>query len=255
MTTPPTPAGWYPDPEHSGGLRYWDGVTWTEHRTPRKRRPRMRPPTPAPACAPAEPAELPGTEPWAPIALRSRRARHRAADGARRAARAGTRADARAAPVPLTEQPTTKVPLREPAPYADATTPTPAEPPEVEPPAGTEPPAPVDNRKLIVGFGGAVAALLLVLVLVAVYAFVIHKDDTRQHQLALVHEILGHHDRRGDDDVGGGHRDRGGRRLLPARPTARWSSPSPAWRAAPPSPIRPTTSSPRTRRASSSSST
>jgi hypothetical protein len=34
MTTPPTPAGWYPDPEDSASLRYWDGATWTEHRAP-----------------------------------------------------------------------------------------------------------------------------------------------------------------------------------------------------------------------------
>jgi hypothetical protein len=88
-------------------------------------------------------------------------------------------------PLPLTEQPTAKVSLRdwsdptpESAPYADATTSTPPVPPVVEPPTGTEPSAPVDNRKLVMGFGGAVAALLLVLVLAAVYAFVIHKPDT-----------------------------------------------------------------------------
>ena len=84
------------------------------------------------------------------------------------------------APLSLTEQPTTRVPLREPAPYADATTSTPPEPQAVEPPAGTEPQAPVDNRKLVMGFGGAVAGLLLVLILAAVYAFVIHKPDTVQ---------------------------------------------------------------------------
>jgi len=32
--TGPTPADWYPDPEHPGQLRYWDGSRWTEHRAP-----------------------------------------------------------------------------------------------------------------------------------------------------------------------------------------------------------------------------
>ncbi|MGU3497964.1 DUF4352 domain-containing protein [Mycobacterium sp. C31M] len=31
MTTPPTTAGWYPDPEGSGGQRYWDGSEWQAH--------------------------------------------------------------------------------------------------------------------------------------------------------------------------------------------------------------------------------
>ena len=30
MTTPPTTAGWYPDPDGSGGQRYWDGTAWTD---------------------------------------------------------------------------------------------------------------------------------------------------------------------------------------------------------------------------------
>ena len=29
-----TPAGWYPDPQQQGQLRYWDGATWTEHQAP-----------------------------------------------------------------------------------------------------------------------------------------------------------------------------------------------------------------------------
>jgi len=28
------PAGWYPDPDLAGGLRWWDGLTWTEFRHP-----------------------------------------------------------------------------------------------------------------------------------------------------------------------------------------------------------------------------
>ncbi len=28
------PAGWHPDPESQGVLRYWDGRTWTNHRAP-----------------------------------------------------------------------------------------------------------------------------------------------------------------------------------------------------------------------------
>lgn len=34
-----TPADWYPDPQDSASLRYWDGMAWTEHRAP------ARPPT------------------------------------------------------------------------------------------------------------------------------------------------------------------------------------------------------------------
>ncbi len=28
------PAGWHPDPESQGVLRYWDGQVWTNHRAP-----------------------------------------------------------------------------------------------------------------------------------------------------------------------------------------------------------------------------
>lgn len=42
------PAGWFPDPEHSDQLRYWDGTQWTEHRAPR---PAPQPAPPAPQAA------------------------------------------------------------------------------------------------------------------------------------------------------------------------------------------------------------
>lgn len=35
MTLPPQPVpGWYPDPDKSGGLRWWDGQYWSEQRKP-----------------------------------------------------------------------------------------------------------------------------------------------------------------------------------------------------------------------------
>ena len=33
MSTEPPPPAWYPDPVEPGYLRYWDGATWTEHRS------------------------------------------------------------------------------------------------------------------------------------------------------------------------------------------------------------------------------
>ena len=223
MTTPPTPAGWYPDPEQAGQLRYWDGGTWTEHRSPAQAP--AAPVAPEPPAEPEPPAgaehvgshrapepepeplsiiEQPTTKvplrdwtPEPPPELRDWASEpipepttEPTTDPTTDPTLEQTPEPSFAPPPPLTEQPTTKVPLRdwtsetapepprETVPYADATTSTPPEPPAVEPPAGTEPRIPVDNRKLVMGFGGAVAALLLVLVLAAVYAFVIHKPDT-----------------------------------------------------------------------------
>src|SRR3981081_2553752 len=127
MTTPPTPAGWYPDPDGSGGQRYWDGSAWTEHQAPGIAT------TPEPSEPPA------GKQVGA----------HRAAE-----------------------------PEDEPEPGPTGPTGGFTEPPGgfTEPPGPPAPPG--DNRKLIIWFGAACAALLAVMVLVLVYALFIHKGDT-----------------------------------------------------------------------------
>lgn len=54
-----TPAGWYPDPDDASGLRWWDGRSWTDHRsgitTPRETA------DPVPVDVPAVLAEKPKT--------------------------------------------------------------------------------------------------------------------------------------------------------------------------------------------------
>jgi uncharacterized protein YxjI len=46
VTQPPPPPGWYPDPAGSGGTRWWNGQSWTEHV--------QAPPTPAPPPPPVQ---------------------------------------------------------------------------------------------------------------------------------------------------------------------------------------------------------
>jgi hypothetical protein len=194
VTTPPTPAGWYPDPDGSGGQRYWDGSAWTEHRAPAT-------PEPAAPAAPAEP-EVPGSEqPTTVVPLRP-------ADehvGAHRAPESTPEPEPEATPEPEpgptavinldsvpsvpSEQATAVIrttPPVEPTPPADPTRP--AEPsfasaPLPPPPSGEpgEPPtADAARRKLIIGFGAACAALLAVLVVVVIYGLFFNMSNNTQ---------------------------------------------------------------------------
>lgn len=57
-STPNTPAGWYPNPERAGQLRYWDGEAWTDHvhdEAPAAPAPEPQAPEPPPFAAPGQP--------------------------------------------------------------------------------------------------------------------------------------------------------------------------------------------------------
>ncbi|GAC1644343.1 MAG: hypothetical protein NVS4B6_17340 [Mycobacterium sp.] len=184
VTTPPTPAGWYPDPDGSGGQRYWDGSSWTEHRSPA---------TPEPA-EPTAPAETPGSEqttsgvPLPPAGGHS---------GAHRAPESEAAPEATHEPEPEYEpqpgpsaiiDPGSSVPSEQ----TTSVIPTPPAAPTFlgEPPAGDafgepatpaafgEPAAHDRRRKDIVLFGVTCAGLMAVLIAVVVYAVFIHKDNT-----------------------------------------------------------------------------
>jgi hypothetical protein len=160
VTTPPTPAGWYPDPDGSGGQRYWDGSGWTEHRSPAS-------PEPTPA------AEPPASEQPTAVVRRPPTGEH-----------VGSHRAPEPAPTPQPEPgPTAVINLGSSVPSEHPTSP--VMPPPAEPPNAGAPLQPPpsdaggdDRRKLILGFGGACVALLAVLAVVVIYAAFIHKNDT-----------------------------------------------------------------------------
>jgi hypothetical protein len=153
MTTPPTPAGWYPDPDGSGGQRYWDGILWTEHRYP---------------AAPPASEEATAVVALPPEPVEERVGSHRKPD---------TEPDPEPAPAlestPIFESTTETFAYKtDPvnqgfAADAPATSPPPFEP-------APEPPS--RNRSILVPYLAACAVLLAVLVGLSVYGFVIKKD-------------------------------------------------------------------------------
>ena len=181
-----TPAGWYPDPDGSGGQRYWDGSSWTEHRSPAAHEP----------TEPTTPAEPPASEQPTTVVPRRPAGEH---VGAHRAPEPEPEPTLEPVPPPEPTLEPVAPPEPEPGPTAiidlpaslpseQLTTPLipppppPSEPsfagPPVAPLLSGEPPAPDDRRRLLIWFGAACAALLAVLVLVVIYGVFINKPET-----------------------------------------------------------------------------
>ncbi|MBI3225556.1 MAG: DUF4352 domain-containing protein [Mycolicibacterium cosmeticum] len=205
MTTPPTPAGWYPDPDGTGGQRYWDGAAWTEHQAP----PAAPPAAPAPDEPRSWPSELP---PW-PSDMEMPSWEKAASEQPTSVVRISQPesqdpepetvtpepVDEVAEPVTETPEPdeppaalepeTTVVKLPEPptTPYPTYTPPPgfgePQASPYAEPAAFQPAAAPAGNGNLVKGYLGGVGVLLIALIATLVYALVIHKPDTNNLSL------------------------------------------------------------------------
>ncbi len=195
MTTPPTPAGWYPDPDGSGGQRYWDGLSWTEHRYPAPTPPAPAPAEPVAPVEPVAPAPVASEEPTAIVRLPSAPSEGRVGSHRKPDSETDAAPEPASAPESVTESFTQRT---EPVSQRFAPDVPPAEPPSFDPPPFDRPPAqsqsgqfasapafdnyapeatpPRRNRGLALWYGIACAALLAVLVAVAVYGFVIKKD-------------------------------------------------------------------------------
>lgn len=186
MTTPPTPAGWYPDPDGSGGQRYWDGFAWTEHRAPAAAPP--PPVAPPPLAPPPPPAEPSGSGEEQTVVVPMRSAPTDEHVGAHR------RPDPAAEPEPASEpdevtQITERVAFSPdvppaappPADFAPIPPPPPGPPPsapsQFDYPSTPPPSAPSGNRKLVAGYAAACAALLAVLIGVIIYGFFIRDSS------------------------------------------------------------------------------
>ena len=72
MTSPQTPAGWYPDPGGGPQQRYWDGARWTEHYAAPAGGPAAYPGAMPPVAATTKPKPSPAPSIWwlmVPLAL------------------------------------------------------------------------------------------------------------------------------------------------------------------------------------------
>ncbi|MGW0161234.1 DUF4352 domain-containing protein [Mycobacterium sp. NPDC003323] len=205
MTTPPTTAGWYPDPDGSGGQRYWDGAEWTAQRpdAPESTEetsawPAELPPwpedemampswedagkaDPEPVVVPDEPEPVAPDEPAEPA-----EAEPVDSDLPEPVAADTTETTEAVEPVvpdapevhPLAEQTTTVVPLTE-QPTAVVEAPVAVAPPPPAEPAPFAGPMPVsaEKRSPLKGYLIGVGALAVVLVGVLVWAFAFAGSD------------------------------------------------------------------------------
>lgn len=204
MTTPSTPAGWYPDPDDPRGQRYWDGNAWTEDRSDAAE----------PAPEPAEPTTRPSFEPMpfepptfesfttpsfeeiASGSFTTPEPPPPAAEATSALEVPGTFEQAEAPEAfqepesptepetPATYSPTwasdapsiSEAPEAAPAAFATPHIAPPAAWPGPPPSAGGDGAGDPERRRLLIGYLSAVGALLLILILILVYALVIRDD-------------------------------------------------------------------------------
>lgn len=169
MTTPQMPAGWYPNPDGSGGQRYWSGHAWTEHQAQAP----QAAPTPPPGTSEPQADPPPPSGPTSPP---RRGGNHRAdRDPSDSPAKPDEHVQSAAtSDDPVVSSSQTAEPGAEP-PGAEAATAMPVAPlPASSPPNAA---AGVD-RQLLARYLAVCAALLGVLVTVSVYAAFFTDDSS-----------------------------------------------------------------------------
>lgn len=171
MTTPHMPAGWYPDPDGSGGQRYWSGHAWTEHQT---QAPQAAPPPPAGPTGPPPPTGPP--QPSGPTSTPRRGGAHRADEDPsdspaqpNEPVQSAARSDDSVAGSSYPDE-SGEAPPRAEAAAAMPMAPSPASSPPNAAPGG--------DRQLLTRYLAVCAALLGVLVVVSVYAAFFTDDSS-----------------------------------------------------------------------------